>query len=67
MSMQINIEEFKKFIEYTAEINSSKLEDIELYDENGKIELESDIVSEWKFFGLSNTEFVKSVIKMKEK
>jgi hypothetical protein len=40
------------------DINSTPLEDIELYRNNEKIEIDPEMIEEWKFIGLSNMYFI---------
>lgn len=59
MSVILNIEDIKKAKELLDHVNSFNLEDIIFVDTYGQqIELDPEIIQEWNFIGLNNSDFV---------
>jgi hypothetical protein len=56
--MRIDIEEYMKLREEIKRINFVNIEDIEIYKNNKKIDIRTDIVKEFKYTGLNNMDFV---------
>lgn len=58
--MRVDISEFEKMLNYRNEINKCDLSEIEVYGKDGKkIEITNEMIDEWRFIGLNNTDFIK--------
>lgn len=55
--MRIDVEEVRKLHARMKEINSVPLEEIEWFENGKKIDVDSEIISDWKFMGLTNFYF----------
>lgn len=60
--MKINIEEILEAQARRSEINSTDIKDIEWYLGGQKLSIQSKTLEEWRFTGLSNTDFVNFCI-----
>lgn len=56
--VQFNVENVKKAKEFLNHVNSFRLEDIELFENDVRIDIEPEKIKEWNFIGLNNTDFV---------
>lgn len=56
--MKINIEEILELQDRRAKINNALLSEIEFYENGIKIEIDPEVLEEWKFIGLNNTDFI---------
>lgn len=56
--MKVTIEEILEMQQRRSEINSIDIKDIEWYENGVKIEVHSESLDEWRFTGLSNTDFI---------
>lgn len=60
--MKINIEEILAAQERRSEINTTDIKDIQWYLEGKEIVIPSETLEDWRFTGLSNTDFVNFCI-----
>lgn len=60
--MKISIEEILEAQDRRTEINCTAIEDIEWYLKGEKVNIPAETLEEWKFTGLSNTDFVNFCI-----
>lgn len=56
--MKVTIEEILEMQKRRSEINSFDIKDIEWYENGFKIDVPSESLDEWRFTGLSNTDFI---------
>jgi hypothetical protein len=56
--IKVNIEEVKEIQEKRKVINSIKFEEIELYENGEKIEVNQYVKDNWKYTGLDNMTFI---------
>jgi hypothetical protein len=66
-AMKIDIDEFKKALEYMQSINQSSLEELSVYypDTNETHRIPDGIINEWKYIGLNNTELLATILEDK--
>lgn len=60
--MKINIEEILEAQQRRSEINSTDIKEIEWYLDGVRITIPDETLEEWRFMGLSNTDFVNFCI-----
>jgi len=60
--MKLNIEDILDAQSKRNQINSLDIKDIEWYLDGEKITISDDTLEEWRFTGLSNTDFVNFCI-----
>lgn len=60
--MKINIEEILEAQARRGEINSTDIKEIEWYLDGVKLSIPAETLEEWRFTGLSNTDFVNFCI-----
>lgn len=60
--MKINIEEILEAQARRGEINSTDIKEIEWYLDGVKLSIPDETLEEWRFTGLSNTDFVNFCI-----
>lgn len=54
--------DFLTFLNFKSTINLADLHNLELYDFNGnKVEITEEQIKDWKFIGLSNIDFIKTI------
>ena len=58
MKTRIDVEEIIKLKTRIFEINNSKLENIDFYENDVKIEIYQSLLDSWDYIGLSNTDFI---------
>lgn len=56
--MKVTIEELWEMQERRNEINSTDIKDIEFYINGVKVDVPLESLEEWRFTGLSNTDFI---------
>lgn len=56
--MKVTIEEILEMQKRRSEINSFDIKDIEWYENGVKVEVPNEYLDEWRFTGLSNTDFI---------
>lgn len=56
--MKVNLTEFEQHMAYRRLINETPLEDIEIYKDGKKIEVDPKLVEDFKYYGLNNTDFI---------
>ncbi len=66
--MKVDITEFNKAQAYFNEINKvAEVSELEIYENGIKIEPDKGLVEEWRFIGLNNEDFIKTVLEMRNK
>lgn len=65
--MKIAVEYIKWLAEEQARINQKDLNDIEFFENGMKVEINPEIIKQFKFVGLLNTDFILSRYYLKEK
>ena len=58
MKTRIDVEEIIKLKTRIFEINKLKLENIDFYENDVKIEIYKSLLDSWNYIGLSNTDFI---------
>jgi len=56
--MNVNVEEIYKIKRRLAEINLEQLEDITFYANGCSVQVTQEMIDEWKYLGLNNTDFI---------
>lgn len=56
--MKVNIEDVLKMQEFRNSINHANIDDIEWYQDGKKVSVDKELLEEWKFIGLNNTDFI---------
>lgn len=60
--LRVNVKILEKHIDYINNINSKDLIDIDFYYNRKKMKIDSKYIKEWKFIGLNNVDFIRSII-----
>ena len=62
--MKIDIQEFKKAIDYINLINSTPLDELVIYFPTADIEhtVPENVVKEWQYIGLNNSDFLEKFL-----
>jgi len=58
--MRVDIEHVRKLQEEKMKINSVNIKDIEWYEDGEKVDIDPKTLEDFKFTGLSNTDFITS-------
>ena len=56
--MKIDIEEIKHLQARLHQINDSRLEDIDFYENGVKLDISDKVRKEWSYIGLNNMDFI---------
>jgi hypothetical protein len=56
--MRVDVEYAKHLRAELKKINAVPLDEIEWYENGKKLEIEKDLIEEWKFTGLNNVDFI---------
>lgn len=60
--MQVDLEELARVKQYLRHINNTPLDQIEWGYKGLKLNIDPEVLAEWKFVGLNNTHFIESCI-----
>lgn len=58
--MKVNVERVLYLVEELAKINSVPLDELELHYDNAPLEVNPEVVDDFKFLGLNNVHFITS-------
>ena len=64
--IRIDVEDVIEFHKRRAYWDSVPIQDVEFFENGAKIEVDPEIINEWRFIGLSNDYFVLHHLKGKE-
>ena len=56
--MRVDVERVHALKEELAVINRTPLEEIEVYEDGKRVDIPQDVIDDWKFIGLNNSDFV---------
>jgi hypothetical protein len=56
---KINVEDIEEMNRKRKEFNDIPIEDIEFYEKGVKLDIPKEVIDEWRFIGLINTDFVR--------
>jgi len=59
VKMKVDIEDIDELNRKRKEFNDIPIEDIEFYEKGVKIDIPKEVIDEWRFIGLINTDFVQ--------
>jgi len=57
--MRVDVERIRELRKELRAINKLELKDIEFYEKGEKLEIPPEVLREWEFIGLNNTDFVE--------
>ncbi len=62
--MKIDIDEFKKALEYMQSIDNASLEELSIYYPGNDItyKIPDSVIKEWKYIGLNNTSLIETIL-----
>lgn len=58
----VDLQVFREAIAQFKRINNAKLKDLEIIDNGKRIHVPSEVIDEWAYIGLNNTDYLKTLL-----
>lgn len=60
--VKVDLQAFREAVAFFKNINDAKLKDLEITDNGKRIHIPSEVIDEWTYIGLNNTDYLKTLL-----